>query len=366
VRICLYNVTATLHFGGLETYCWELGRTLVDLDHQVVLMAGEGGEARNDAVQLCCFPFKARHSYASLGSRYKKLRERLSFARQAGQWLLQQEFDATIIVKPFDIPVLWWARRRGSSAITLLCSGGVDFFWGDRHFAHSLDYIVATSAYNAKQLEKRYSRRVEHIPYGVDIETFNVNHSKELRVVMGIDADKILLLSAGRLVGWKGLHIVLEAISDLPDVHFLIVGEGEARQALEKQATELGIAERVYFTGRIDHDDLPDYLSEADIFVQPSIGEEAFGISVIEAMACQLPVVVSNNGGMVDFVSDGVEGSVLPPGDVLAWREGLTTLTTNQQLRAQMGAAGRAKVEAHYTWRANAQSLIELIETTKR
>jgi glycosyltransferase involved in cell wall biosynthesis len=174
----------------------------------------------------------------------------------------------------------------------------------------------------------------------------------------GVPATARVIVSVGRLVGWKGLHTIVDALAGLPaDVHFLAIGEGTERDALEQRAADCGIATRVHFAGRIPHAELPRWLVRGDVFVQPSIGEEAFGISVVEAMACGLPVLAADNGGMREIVAPGVTGRLLPPGDVPAWQAALAELMDDKARRAALGIASRQRAIDHFTWAANAAAL---------
>ena len=367
MKIAIYNVTATTHFGGLETYGWEVGKALAARGHEVWIVAGEGGSARNDAVQLKTFKFTERGCFPNLGTRFRKLVERLSFAKNAVPWLVEQKFDAIIINKPFDMPALWWARRKGAKAVTVFRSGGTDFFQMDRFFAQAVDLWLSTSRYNAQQIEARYGREVTLVPNGVDVGRFAVGShaivasNTYLREQYLIPATAPLIVSVGRLIGWKGLHVIVEALVKVPEAHYLIIGKGDERARLEALAQQCGVTKRVHFAGVQQHADLPALLGAADIFVQPSIGEEAFGISVVEAMSCGLPAVVSRNGGMVEIVEDGATGYLLPPGDVNAWATTLAKLANDALLRQQLGQAARQHVEANFTWAANAEKLEFLI-----
>lgn len=363
MKICLYNVTATTHFGGLETYGWEVGHALAERGHEVWIVAGEGGAARNRSVQLQTFPFVDRARFPALGTRFRKLMERLSFAWQAMPWVLAQQFDAIVINKPFDMPALWWAKKRGCRAVTLFRSGGTDFFAGDGCFAPAVERWLSTSRYNARQIEARYGRPVTLVPNGVDVSRFTGTGEgdPDIRGRYGIPRTTALIVSVGRLIGWKGLHVIIEALASVPAAHYLVIGQGEERQRLAALASARGVAGRVHFAGVQPHADLPAFLRAADIFVQPSIGEEAFGISVVEAMACGLPVVVSRNGGMVEIVADGVNGCMLPAGDTAAWAATLSRLTQDGAWRAALGQAARTHVEQYFTWSSNAALLENLI-----
>lgn len=360
MRIAFYNVTATYLTGGLETYCWEAGRALSRRGHQVSIVAGARGEARHDEVQLVQFPFRAEKEWPDLGVRCRRLAERASFARHAMDHLLQAGYDAIIINKPFDFPVLWRARQRGLRASTLFRSGGTDFFPGDRWFAGAVEHWVSASRYNAQQVTQRYRRAVRVIHNGVDTSRFcppaDQSARQALRQRLNLPAQALLLISVGRLVGWKGLQVVLQTLPALPPhVHYLVVGDGPARTNLMQQAEALGISQRVHFVGAVAHPDLPALLGGSDLFLQPSVGEEAFGISVVEAMACGLPVLASNNGGLPEIIVDASHGLLLEPGDIAAWRQGILSMLAADL--PGMGQAARQRATEHFTWAANAARL---------
>ncbi|MBI4294350.1 MAG: glycosyltransferase family 4 protein [Betaproteobacteria bacterium] len=359
MRILFYNVTASYIPGGLETYCWEAGRALARRGHEVAIAAGNRGRAWHNEVELVQFPFRIEQDWPNFGTRFRRLMERLSFARHSLAYLAGSGFDAVIVNKPFDFPILWQARRRGLAAQTLFRSGGTDFFAGDRLFAGAIRHWVSASRHNARQVEQRYGRSVQVIHNGVDTSVFRPRgRDAALRASFGAAPDDCLIASVGRLVGWKGLRVVLEALAGLPR-HFrcLVVGTGSEEQTLKQQAGQLGIAERVHFCGRIDHAELPLVLSQCDLFVQPSIGEEAFGISVVEAMACGIPVLASNNGGLPEIVVEGETGRLLPPGEVAAWREAIEHTAGDGARLKSLGANARARAESEFTWAANAQKL---------
>ncbi len=363
MRICFYNLTAGFKSGGLETYCWEVGRALARNGHEVTLIAGEGGPPRNPEVRLVSLPYVPRDRFPDLGTRFRKLAERLSFARRAMPHLIGGNFDAIVINKPYDFPAVWYARRHGFRGVAALRSGGTEHYFGDRFFGRAVDLWLSTSAYNAAQVRRRYRHDVTVVPNGVDPELFRRQaRNPDIRQRFGIPPDAFLIVSVGRLVGWKGLHVVVEALTGIPNAHYLAIGDGPDRGQLEREAARLGESGRVHFAGEAQHRDLPALLNCGDIFVQPSIGEEAFGISVVEAMACGLPALVSDQGGLREIVRDGECGRLLPPGNVPAWRKALADLASDPTDVRRMSAAARRRAEESFTWNANAQRLAALLE----
>lgn len=368
MKICFYNVTASFIQGGLETYCWEAGRALARRGHRVSIVAGLGGEPRHDEVELLRFPFRREQEWPDFGTRFRRLMERLSFARHSLTHLVHAGYDAVVVNKPFDFPILWQARKKGLTAQTIFRSGGTEFYICDRYFAGSVDHWLSTSRYNAAQVEAHYGRRVEVVHNGVDVDQFKpLARATQLRQKLGLPERARVLASVGRLVGWKGLRVILALLPQLPpDVHYLVVGEGPDEARLREQAAQLGLGGRVHFCGRIPHDQLPQLLSQADLLLQPSLGEESFGITLVEAMACALPVLASRQGGMTEIVLPGVTGELLPPGNVEAWRDAISHLLAQPDRMRAFGAAARERVMAEFTWAANAARLEQLLQEGRK
>jgi glycosyltransferase involved in cell wall biosynthesis len=363
MKICFYNVTASFIPGGLETYCWEAGRALARRGHDVTIFAGDRGAAWHDEVKLVQFPFRIEQDWPDFGVRFRRLMERLSFARHSIDALVAGGFDAVIVNKPFDFPILWRARQKGLTAQTLFRSGGTDFFAGDRLFAKSVTHWVSASHYNARQVEARFGRPVRVVHNGVDTDRFQPHLREDVvRAQYGAGKDDCLAVSVGRLVGWKGVQVVVNALAGLPDkLHYLIVGTGPELENLKAQVKQLGLGARVHFAGRVVNAELPRLLSQCDVYVQPSVGEEAFGISVVEAMACGLPVLASNNGGLPEIVVPGVTGRLLTPGDIGAWGEALGALAQEPGRIKSLGEAGRCRAQDEFTWAANAAKLESIL-----
>lgn len=134
-------------------------------------------------------------------------------------------------------------------------------------------------------------------------------------------AGKKILLTVGRLSAeerYKGHDRVIEClpalIREIPDLVYLIVGEGKDRYRLEVLARRHGVDDKVRFLGRIGEEDLPDYFRLADVYVMPSTGE-GFGIVFIEAVVSGVPVIAGNSDGSVDALADGRLGTLVAPHD---------------------------------------------------
>ncbi len=178
------------------------------------------------------------------------------------------------------------------------------------------------------------------------------------------DAGRQRLLFVGRLAGIKGVPILLEAVATLrerfPAMTLTLIGDGPERGAIEAEAARRGIADHVEFTGYLSQAAVAERLAEADLFVLPSFAE---GVPVVlmEAMAAGLPVVATRVGGVAELVEDGVSGVLTAPGDPGALAEGIGRLLDDAGLRARMGRAGRARVEAEFDAHVEAARLLALI-----
>jgi glycosyltransferase involved in cell wall biosynthesis len=200
--------------------------------------------------------------------------------------------------------------------------------------------------------------RVHTILNGIDLQGWDPQvDGTGIRREFGIPPDAPLLASVSRLFGQKGQRELLQALARVcraqPDVRLLIVGadalEVHGRsftEELRALARELGVAERVVFTG--PRSDIPRIMAACDVFALPSF-EEPFGLVFLEAMAMQRPVVSLNNGGTPEVVEHGRSGLLSAPYDIEALADNIVTLLGNADLRARFGAYGRSRVLESFT-----------------
>lgn len=187
--------------------------------------------------------------------------------------------------------------------------------------------------------------RIFTFPLSPDVEFFQRESARyqgllsELRREMGVRESKVICY-VGRLVAVKSVDLLLKAFKQMksaaPDTALVIVGDGPLRGQLEGICRTENI-DSVYFVGFKQPSELPSYYALADLFVLPS-KVEPWGVVVNEAMACGLPVVVSDSVGAAgDIVRDGDNGFVVKTGDVIELSAAILKLIENEQLRAEMG-----------------------------
>jgi len=158
----------------------------------------------------------------------------------------------------------------------------------------------------------------------------------------------------------KGLDTLFRAFvtvsKEIPGAVLVVVGDGSAKRYYMETAQALGILEKVHFTGKIAHDQMPGTYSGADVLCLPSTGDaESLGLVLLEAQACGIPVVASAVGGIPAVVRDGETGLLVTPGpDSLA--NALCRLLKNQPLRQKMGEAGARYIRSNFSDRATADA----------
>lgn len=198
-----------------------------------------------------------------------------------------------------------------------------------------------------------FRHKVEVIPYGLDLERFQLpeGHMGRVAELRKAAEGRFILLNVARLVGYKGQRFAIEALRDVPNAELWLVGNGPLKEDLKALAAEVGVVGRVKFFDNVGDADLPLYFQACDVFVFPSTTPaEGFGLVQVEAMVCGKPLVASNIRSGVPFVcSDGVNGLVVPIGDPQALAAALNRLLASPELRRQLGEMGRERAFAEFS-----------------
>ena len=144
-----------------------------------------------------------------------------------------------------------------------------------------------------------------------------------------------------------------------------LVGEGPQTKALKTLASHLGIADKVFFVGRVPHMKVPNELDKLDIYVALSRREsESFGVAIIEAGAAARPVVVSDAGGLPEVVMDGKTGLIVPRDNPQMAADAILRLVRNRDLRIQLAENGQKHVAENYDWAVCIRQMVNLFNET--
>jgi phosphatidyl-myo-inositol dimannoside synthase len=226
--------------------------------------------------------------------------------------------------------------------------------------------IVATSKWVADltrdvldQIEVKTPPPIAALDLGTDPEIFSAGRDMGALRAKWKVGDAPLLLTVARLVPHKGQDTVIRALAslskELPELRYVLVGEGHDESRLRALASDLGVAERVIFAGALSDEDLPEAYATSNTYVGASrldntVNVEGFGISFLEASASGLPVVAGDSGGVRSAVRDGVTGVVVQPQNVDEFASAIRGFLRDPQRAESFGAAGRLAVETHFNW----------------
>jgi phosphatidylinositol alpha-1,6-mannosyltransferase len=230
------------------------------------------------------------------------------------------------------------------------------------------DRVTAIAGFNAvkvAELQHIAPERIRIVPCALDPEFSDLGSYPQRRQ----SSEPPILLTVARLMSaergeYKGVDTVIEAMPEVlaafPGVRYVIVGDGDDRPRLERLAQQIGVQDRVTFTGAVDAAALRGFYEACEIFVMPS-RTEGFGIVFLEAMAVGKPVIGGNHGGTPEVWTDGTAGFLVDHGDVRALAGRLKLLLGDSELRSRMGAAGRALVAKNFSFARFRQNFGELL-----
>ncbi len=359
--------------GGIARWMAELARRYPP--GSLVVSTGQSGDASDvDA------GFPNRIDRLPIPSRrLRTIQGILLWSRRVA--VLARSTDAEFIwcgnIKPAAYPARWTMERTGTPFGILLHGGDLLILQHQVHqsaikrktaaaLLSSAAVLVANSEWTRDRCLTLLSEleidappdRVRVVPLGADQVFFRPGlDPREVRARYGLEPGR-WLLSVARLTRHKGIDTSLQALARLsgqyPDLRYAVVGSGEERQALEAEARELGVADRVRFLTDVPDRDLPALYNGAEIYLGVSrLMEqrvEGFGISLAEASACGVPVIAGRSGGIPAAVRDGETGLLVDADSVESVVDAVRRLLDDAPLRARLGAAGRRAVETRYNW----------------
>jgi glycosyltransferase involved in cell wall biosynthesis len=224
------------------------------------------------------------------------------------------------------------------------------------------DALVA-DGWAAQHLPATLGRTVERVGKGVDTELFHPGGAN-LRRSLRLERTGVVITVA-RLVPLKNLSLLVDAIAIVRNggtpVHLVIVGEGPEAASLKQRAASLDLGDAVTFIGYLPQRETPPAYRAADVFALSSDFDNSPNV-ILEAMACGLPVVTTDVGGVREFVADGAGGTVVPPKNAAALAAALETYLRSPAVARAAGDYNRRRTMTEFSWRASAQRLLDVYE----
>jgi phosphatidylinositol alpha-1,6-mannosyltransferase len=284
------------------------------------------------------------------------------------------------VVKQHSIAKVWfgaaaplgvssrWLRKVGVKQMVALTHGHEvwwskiwPFSWAISEIGKQVDYVTYLGDFTKAALSAQIkdSSKLIRVAPGIDTNHFSPRDSSELREKHGL-ANRPTVISVGRLVHRKGQDRLIEALpkvlESIPDAALVLVGEGPYRKRLDALVKKYDLSKHVFFIGRINFAQLPNYICMGDVFAMPSrsrlfgLEVEGLGIVYLEASSCGLPVIGGASGGAPDAVIDGETGFVVDGNDLNAISTQIVKLLSDAKLRQNMGERGREWAIESWRW----------------
>ena len=277
-------------------------------------------------------------------------------------WLARQQADVMVVHEPNPLGMLSYCLVRPPGKLVVWFHSEVirqrQLYALHRPFLRRVlqraDRVIVSSPRLAEQAAELqdYQNKCAVIPFGIDPARLRCTPTIAARVAeLQNKYDGPIGLFVGRMVGYKGIEILIRALPGLPGTAVL-VGEGPLLPRMKYLAASLGLEDRVVFTGGVTAGELAALYHACDVLILPSVSRnEAFGMVQLEAMACEKPVVSTNiQGSGVPWVNRHEEtGLVVPSGNVAALHGALKRLLHNPPLRISFGTQGRQRIMTEFT-----------------
>jgi len=206
--------------------------------------------------------------------------------------------------------------------------------------------------------------KIHVIPNAIDSNHYN---DSQLEMSVGENNHEPSIVFVGRLISYKNLETVIRAfqkvIQEVPNARLIIIGDGQYRSTLVKEASPLG--KNVVFTGRISDPEKIKMIKSSSFMVFPSL-VEGFGISIIEGFACKKAVLVSDLKPMSDIVTDGQTGYVIPSIDINKWADAITKLLIDKNKQKEMGENAYQEFLSNYEITKNVSRIESLYKDIRK
>jgi glycosyltransferase involved in cell wall biosynthesis len=373
LRVSIVNYTLSMMRGGGETRDLAFASHLRDLGCDVTLVSV------NPLFGAVRHPIQGVPSRLLRAPYFRDLVYRLMVFPKTGRlatFLLNQDFtrfSKAVIdavgdpAYPIDIlqaaglyPVVEVKRRR-PIPVVIRNQGGLPAKWL-RPFVSKADAIIG-DGWDALNFEQALGRELVEVTGGVDAELFRpVAPDPELSARL---AGREVLLYVGRFVPLKNLPLLIDAFRGVRDVRpttvLVMVGEGALGGQVREQVSRLGLDSAVVFLGHQPQARLPALYAASNVVLLSSIFDNSPNC-ILEANACERPVVATQVGGVPRYVTDGENGLLVESGDAAGFAAAILELLNSPRQAREMGLAGRRRILERHSWRKSAEKLLRLYE----
>jgi 1,2-diacylglycerol 3-alpha-glucosyltransferase len=363
LKIALVTDTYFPRINGVSTSTQIFAEEFSKLGHQVDIYAPEFPNSIDDSDHFQVYRFPSLYLFFDPEDRLG-----LPFRDQKlVQHFLDQKYDIVHTQTPFTIggPAVKWARKSGAKVVhtyhTLFAAYVEHYLWflpksltvwyaktPSRRYCDSCDLIITPST-EMRDVLSGYDvkKPIEVIPTGIRLERFKGKDPQRYRRIKGYKPEDKVVLFMGRVAEEKNIDFLIRVVHRLkpqiPNLQFLVAGEGAAKKHLEKMAEGRGMSDYVHFAGYLSKEDWRDCYAGSDLFVFASVTETQ-GLVVTEAMAAETPVVAVGEMGIKDVMASG-KGGLVTRLDEDEFCEAVKKMLTDKALYAQKRSETLAEAE---------------------
>ena len=348
----ILHLTTHINSGGISKYILMVGSSFIHKGNQVYV-ASSGGDMEPQFLSegICVKKIDIRTKSELNFKIYRNIPELIRWIHQEGIDLIHAHTRVTQVMANWiqhltKIPFIttahgFYKHRLGRRILPA---------WGDRVVAiseavgadlrdhHQIDPKKIRVVYNGVNLDELMSRFLSYDP-GTTRKEF------------GFSEDAYVIGIVARLVSDKGHEYLIRSIkkleTEIPNLRLLIVGDGRYRPKLIELTRKLNLMSRIYFTGNLK--DVAKPLAAMHLFVLPATWREGFGLSIVEAMTCKKPVIVTNIWALNTLIEDRVNGILVEPRDPIHLANAIRTLVKDPILSAKIGAAGQETARKRFS-----------------
>ncbi len=379
MKILFHHRTASAD--GQAVHIDELTSALRNRGHEVIVVGPGGREDRRPGQDEGMVKALRRYlpralyelleisyslvAYRRLKTAYRRHRpdilyERANLFLPVAVWL-KRRYELPMLLE-VNAPFFQQRNQLGGIALKRLALWSEEMTWRGADYVLPVTHVLADIVREAGVPDER----IEVIPNAIDPDRFMREVDNDLiKQRLGLK-DKIVLGFTGFVRDWHALGSVLRLLAEsaLSDsLHLLIIGDGPARPGLEQEARNLGIANRLTFTGPVQRDQVPEYVAAFDIALQPGVTPYASPLKLFEYMALGRAIVAPNKPNIREILVDGETAVLFDPDNPVSFPSAIERLISDPYLREEIGSAARKSIiERDLTWEHNARRIEALAE----
>lgn len=279
----------------------------------------------------------------------KKIIEKEKINLIHAHWIIPHGLIGIKLKRKYKIPLI--ITIHGSDIFSLR---NVFFRLLQKNIIKNCDVLTVNSEATKKEVLRRFpecKNKIKLIPMGVDLNFFKYKNVKKIFKQYG---NNKIILFVGRLYEQKGVQYLIKAMpeisNNIKNAKLLIIGEGEYKNSLKKLSKLNKVEKNIEFLGAMPYDKIVDYYNLADVFVLPTIVNEALGLVLLEAMACKTAVIGTDTGGIKYIIKDGYNGFLVKEKNASELANKILKVLKDNKLKEKLEKNGVKFVRKNYSW----------------